>query len=175
MEKRYLQTATQVLSFLKALGIKATRRTVHQLVSLGLTRTPQGFDVDDVIKYVDIAELRKAAKKEKDDLQKLREKKARMELQILDQKSRLLQEKINQVQGKYILKSELEFILSQRALVFRKALQNAIKTYGKKIIECVNGDMDKYANLEYLWEDMSSDLLSTYLTSQIKEGEKVDR
>lgn len=160
-------TQQDVLAYLKDGGYKIEKSALSNHVRTRLLIKKQGvFRRQDVDKYalrLQSAATGQAAADKKTT--ELNERKLRADTGLTEEKHLKAKIEREALEGKYILRADLELELASRAVVFDAALRTMIQGQAPGWIELVGGEQGKTPDLIEMMLIAAGDLLSDYATT----------
>lgn len=160
-------TQQEVLAYLKAGGYKIGKSALSLHVRARKLIQKQGVfrrqDVDKYALHLQSAATGQAAADKKTT--ELNERKLLADVGLTEEKEKKARIEREALEGKYILRADLDLELASRAVVFDAALRTMIQGHAPGWIELVGGDQGKIPDLIEMMLIATGDLLSDYATT----------
>ncbi|MDY0270641.1 hypothetical protein [Trichloromonas sp.] len=166
-----LDTVRDVVDFLTRSGWKASKSTVygHWKRDGKLRAMKNGrFAVDAVLEYARSYLSRIDGAPEGT----LAEEKLRAEIERIKADAQTRGLRLRQLQGELIPKSDVEFMLSERAVALVAYFGSIARTGAARVIKIVNGDPQKEKDLIAWWLAMNKKAFDNYARAMMEEEEE---
>lgn len=164
-EERIFDTKAKVFTWLQAQGYTLKESSFYNKAKYWLTPDlDKKYSMQAVDKFIQAAKLARGEEEVVETKEAITHnaRRAKAEADLKEEQAAMAQLRHRKISGQLIERSEVELMLTARAVNLQAGLKNAIRSRMEDFVLAVRGDLDEVPAGMRLWEDVIDELLDRY-------------